>query len=354
MLRGQVLEELKRPADAVTVYRKALERDRTSQDVLLSLVRLCLASGDELAALDYLRRFTLQVDRDVNGLLLAAETYLVMKRHDEAAELARRARDIGFHEKAQRILGLVALARNDYPAAVRHLQRADPDDVVLTGWIEAQLRAGQLGDLERTIDRARRVTMPSARLRQVVEKGQAALARKKKLRAGVRVEPGKEEAVTRAAEAVACAELAMAEHLPADVVATLLQPALAFDALRGPALAVRARLALERGHLTAALADAERAIALGADGATAYLVRGRVRLERAQPAAVADLERAATLTGRKDAEVLAFLADALHLAGRTAEAVRTLKEATTLRPKDGALAEKLRALEAVGSTKRAG
>src|SRR5262249_16987792 len=111
MLRGQGLEDLKRPADAMKAYRLGLLTDRNSQEVLLALVRLSIQEKDELSALDALRRYVLVVERDASGLSLAADTYLQLKRYDEAFELAMRAREITFNERTQRVLGLVYLHR---------------------------------------------------------------------------------------------------------------------------------------------------------------------------------------------------------------------------------------------------
>src|SRR4029077_9014520 len=76
----------------------------------------------------------------------------------------------------------------------------------------------------------------------------------------------------------------------------------------GATLGLRARLTVERGKLTRALAEAERAIAVGPQQANGYFVRGRVRLERGQEA-LADLEKAAELSHKTDALILHFLAD---------------------------------------------
>ena len=81
------------------------------------------------------------------------------------------------------------------------------------------------------------------------------------------------------------------------------------------------RKALEKGKLNLALADAEKAIALSPSHWVGYYVRGRVRLERGNSDALADLTRAAQLTDRKDADVLHVLADALYRSGNLEEAI---------------------------------
>src|SRR5205823_1595054 len=113
----------------------------------------------------------------------------------------------------------------------------------------------------------------------------------------------------------------------------------------GPAYALRGRLALDRGKLTGALADAERALALGPRDGCAYFVRGRVRLERQAAGALEDLLKAADLTGRNDAEVLHSLAEALFRAGRKEEALTAQRVAVKLRPRDKEMADQLAAFE---------
>src|SRR5262249_2498232 len=113
----------------------------------------------------------------------------------------------------------------------------------------------------------------------------------------------------------------------------------------GPAYALRGLLALERGRLGQALADAERAAALRPGEARAYLVRGRVRLERLEKGALADLTRAAELCRRGDGLMLHWLAAAQFQAGQRAQALATQREAVRLRPADADLAEQLQQFE---------
>src|SRR5260370_38048968 len=113
----------------------------------------------------------------------------------------------------------------------------------------------------------------------------------------------------------------------------------------GAGVAVRARLALDQGKLTKALADADRAIVLCPNYPTGYFVRGRVRLERQSDGGLADLEKAASLSDRKDAEVLHTLADALFRLGRVQEALKTQRDAAKRKPADEETAEQLRRFE---------
>ncbi len=113
----------------------------------------------------------------------------------------------------------------------------------------------------------------------------------------------------------------------------------------GPAYGLRGRLLLGQGKLSRAVADAERALTLGDHDANGFYVRGRVRLERRQDGALADLEKAAELTGQKDAEVLHYLADAQFQAGRREEALKTQRAAVQLKPGDKDMAEQLAGFE---------
>ncbi len=152
----------------------------------------------------------------------------------------------------------------------------------------------------------------------------------------------------RAARAISravCGEYGLQNGWPREHIEKLVQESLK-EMETAPALALRGWLALEKGQLSKALADAEHAIALPGADARAYLVRGRVRLERGDGTALDDLTRAAELSERKDATVLHWLAAAQAQAGRLAEAVQTQQQAVKLRPADAALADQLRQLEA--------
>ena len=74
-----------------------------------------------------------------------------LNRHDDAFELARRAREVGFSAKAQHIIGLVYLHRQEYLQAVLHLDHSDLDGKALAGLIHAHLH---LGDLDTALRRA--------------------------------------------------------------------------------------------------------------------------------------------------------------------------------------------------------
>ena len=82
-----------------------LESD--NEAALAALVRLELEGDNRGAALEYLRRYTLAVGDDRDGMLQAGTWYLQLGRLDEALDLALRARQKKFTAGTQRLLGLV-------------------------------------------------------------------------------------------------------------------------------------------------------------------------------------------------------------------------------------------------------
>ena len=101
------------------------------------------------AALDHLRRYTVAAGKDLSSLVKAAELHLELDRYEEAFDLATQAREMGFQAKAQRILGLVHLAKHDYQQAAFHLERCDLDAKAFAGLIQAHLRLGDLDAAQR-------------------------------------------------------------------------------------------------------------------------------------------------------------------------------------------------------------
>src|SRR5262249_32911708 len=87
-----------------------------------------------------------------------------------AFDLAGRAREIGFHEKAQRVLGLVYLHRNDFDKAVLHLGKAEPDAEVLEGLIRGHLLLGNLRDAELCVLQADKLEDRPGSLRRAGER----------------------------------------------------------------------------------------------------------------------------------------------------------------------------------------
>ena len=168
-----------------------------------------------------------------------------------------------------------------------------------------------------------------------------------------RVELGRLEVPASALDALACAEDLFREHALVSQIETLMKTVFGSGAEIGPAYALRAHLAVRQGKLRQALDDATKAVKLSPEDPSGFLVRGKIELERGQPSALADLQKAATLTRNRDAETLAALADALSGAGRIDEALKTARAALALRPADKDIAEQVRDLEG-RSKKRAG
>jgi tetratricopeptide (TPR) repeat protein len=345
LLKGQINEELGHLATAARAYNDALAVDRETEDALAALIRLAVAVGNRAQALDHLLRYTLLVGDDPAGLLLAAHYYLRLGRYDDAFDLAARVRDESFGAKARRILGLVAFHRGDWAAAVKHLQEGEQDADALEALVRATLRLGTLRELPARLEKAAKVNRPTAPLQRACDLARRLLARRSALAREFPAPPGKKAEWSGALDSLVCAEQARAEGGSRARVEALLQPAFAGGLELGPAFALRARLDLDHGQLSRALADAERALARSPKEPGGYYVRGRVRLERNLPGALDDLQKAAQLSGRQDADVLQALAEALFRSGRQAEALAAQRMAVKLKPEDHEMAEQLTAFE---------
>jgi len=348
LFKAELYEKLGKTKEAAEAYRRLAETDGDREKGLRELIRLEVSSGMRADALDHLRRYVLAVGDDQSGLLTAADFYLRLGRSDEALDLATRAADKGFHERAHRILGLVHRQRGDQAKAVFHLGKAEPDAVVLEALIRSHLALGQLKEAVECADQGDRVEEPSAGLRQAVIMANSLARRRENLLKAAKVPAGKEEVWNEAAVKFVCAEYAWRAGRPVAEVEGLLAAALPEGVALGPAYGLRGLLALDRGRLTKALADADKAVALSSSEALGYLVRGRVRLERGTDGALADLTKAVELSGRRDATALHWLAAARFRAGQVTEAVATQREAVKLRPKDRELTEQLKEFEGVG------
>jgi tetratricopeptide (TPR) repeat protein len=344
-LAGRVCEGLGRVREAIHAYERALVVEPDSEEALDALIRLALARDDPETALTYLRRFTVIVGDEVSGLLLAANYYYRLKHYEEAFELANRARDKTFHEKAQRILGLVYLHRGDFARAATHLDKAELDDEVLDSLIKSYVALGDLRETAARLEMLHKIGTPSASLRKTCDEARRLLQRQADLLKDSPAPAGKEVEWARAAAFVVCAERARQGATPSRPAEALAARAFADDVEFGPTFGLRARLALEKGRLGKALADAERAVKLSSTAANGYYVRGRVRFERNEAGALADLEKAVALSERKDAEMLRGLAEALARAGRRQNALAAQREAVKLNPHDRELKEGLRELE---------
>jgi tetratricopeptide (TPR) repeat protein len=343
--RGRIEEKLKRFREAELSYREALKVKPDHQEPLLALIRLATTRADNKVALEFLPRYARAVRDKLPGLARAAELYLRLGHDDEAFALALRTRELGFHEKVQRVLGLVYLRRGEYKKAVLHLDKADLDAQVLEGLIRGYIALGQLRDAVDQADRLDKVVEPTSTLRRACDLAAALARRRAAIVKEIKIPSDQASAWDKALDAFVCAEQAHADGLPPARVQALLATAFADGVELGHAHALRGLLLLERGRLSKALADAERAVILSPKEARGHYVRGRVRLERAAPGALADLTQAAELGHRKDGIILHWLAAALFRDGRKDEALTTQREAVKLRPKDAELTEQLREFE---------
>ncbi len=344
-LRGQVLEELKRPAEAVEAYRRALELNKESSETLEAIVRVELDQGKVQEALPYLRRFVLTVGQNMTDLLKAADFYYRMKRYDDAFDLANRASEIRFHERAQRILGLVYLQRGDYERAAFHLDKAELDPTVGEGLIRACLENGNCHELAKRVDQLTALNLSAPTLKESLGEAALMLKRRAELEKKYAAPPGKAVAWSAAIDAVVIAEKGMRKGAAPAKVQALLKPAFDRGVEFGPALGLRARLELDQGKLRLALADADRAIAVSPIDANGYFVRGRVRQERLADGALAELKKAVELSGQSDPEMLHHLAAALYEDGKLDAALATQRLAVKLRPNDRELAQQLQTFE---------
>jgi tetratricopeptide (TPR) repeat protein len=343
--RGQVHENLGRARDAVADYEQALKVEADAEGPLLALVRLHWAAKQRAETLDYLRRYTVAAGTNPEALVTAAEWHLKLGRYEDALDLAQRAREARPEARAQRVLGLVYLHRGRYDDAVRRLEKADEDADVLAGLVRAHLALGNLSEAALGADQANRLKKTTAELGPLGKRVAALVARRDAVLKAADVPSGAKETWRKAADHYVCAEDAHREGAAADRVEALLRGAFPDGVELGPAYALRGQLALEKGRLARALADAERAVKLAPQDPGGYYVRGRVLLERGGREALADLEKAAALGEHRDGTVLHWFAAALSQAGRTQEALTVEREAARRSPDDPEIRDQLRDLE---------
>ncbi|HWG47318.1 MAG TPA: DUF3857 domain-containing protein [Gemmataceae bacterium] len=344
-LKGRIYEEMGRLTDAEKVYEMALVVDPGSELALDSLVRVELAANNRPRALKYLRRYAVAVGEDAGGLLLAANYYLRLELYDEALELATCAGEERYSAKVHRILGLVYLQRGEAAKAVQHLSRAEAGPRVIEGLLTSYLKLGRLHEAIERLPAADKLQKPTASLRQLREQLHRLQARRTALDRIAPAPADKAKEWAAALDSLVCAEWARAKGCPLWQSEHLLGQAFAKGLKPGPAFALRGRLALEHGKLSKAWIDAEQAIARSPRDPGGWYVRGRVRLERGDKEALADLAKAAELSDRKDADILHALGAALFHAGRVKEARIAQKAAVKLKPKDAEMVEQLAAFE---------
>jgi tetratricopeptide (TPR) repeat protein len=377
--KAQVCDRLGDEKRAIEAYRLALQVDGKAHRVLPRLARLEWQAGLKAEARGHLRQYTATIGKEAAELCVAADLHLLMERPDDALELVGQLKERC--ADADRIAGLVYLGRRDYTRAVDSLERVHQHPRAAAGLVEAYIA---LGDLES----AERATVGVVRSESVLENQhfdrrkaqlQVLLKRRDDLLASIGYVKHEGPSLLVDVSAYVCAEHGLQQGWPREHVENLLGPlprerarvmrnrngdqiitipiagsintqpsatTATFELQFGPALALRGWLALEKGQLSKALADAEKAIAMKPADARAYLVRGRVRLERGDAKAQGDLQEAARLGDGKDAIVLHWLAAAQAHGGRLDLAVQTQRQAVALRPNDAELSEQLRSFEA--------
>jgi tetratricopeptide (TPR) repeat protein/transglutaminase-like putative cysteine protease len=345
LLQAEIHEQLDDVAKAGEAYRKALNFDPDNEQALAALVRLELNACHANEALVYLRRYTLAVGDNRDGLLQAATWYLELGRPGDALELALRAREQKFSAKTQRLLGFIYARQGDVAKAVFHLERADPDGEVLLVLLQSYLALGKLGPAIEACGQCDKFSKEMPELAEVAKTVRQLALRREALLHDMRVAAQHRAAWAEAVDAFLCADLAYREGRPASHVETLLARSLDQSVPCGPALALRGLLHLEQGRLSKALADAERALTLSPWEARAFYVRGRVLLERDQPLALLDLARAAWLSEQRDGKILHWLAAAQRRAGQRGSALATQRLALVLVPEDAEVLEQLGELQ---------
>ena len=276
-LHGQIYERLGQAKEAIGAYREALSfGDADAEEALDALVRLSLATKEPAEALKYLRRYTVAVAGDPAGLAKAGDYYLALGRRDDAFDLAAESLKEQDSPQARRTLGLVRLHRGQYAAAAADLEKAHLDGLVLEGQVRCQLALGRLTRAMKLAEQADKVAGPAPGLLRVCAQALRLAQRRKVVTQGLRVPPDKADAWDAAIDRFVCAEQVYAEGRQADQVAALLDGVFADRVEIGAAYALRGLLLLDRGRLSAALADAERAVALAPKEPRGYYIRGRV------------------------------------------------------------------------------
>jgi tetratricopeptide (TPR) repeat protein len=344
-LEAQTHEEMGQRAEAMRAYRRVLQLESENRWALQALVRLALEGDDRAEALHFLRRYSVTVGDDVSGLLQAADYYLQLGREGDAFELAQRARNQHFHERTQRILGLIHLKRGESASAIKHLEKAELDATVLESLLTAYLLEGKVRGLRDSVDRAAKLQKIPPSLSHLLSEARQVLQRRKTLLGQLAPSAAAEEAARTAVAALVCAEWTRAAGFAEDKVMRLLTRSLSSGVKLGPAHALRGRLALGRGELSRALTEAEQAVRLSPEDAGGYLVRGKVRLEREQAGALEDLEKAVHLSAGADPDALYWLAQALDRANRQEEALVMLRRALAVKPKAQPWREQLKEWE---------
>lgn len=338
-LRAEALEALGQRDQALNAYRKALEKDPEDADVLTSVIRLSLIGPKREDALPYLHKLAAIAGDEDHLYALAAEGLARLGRFDEATELANRTRDPAgqMPDAARLALGLALAHRGEAAKAIEMLKSAEPDSDVLIARIGCRLALGELTAAINDVTASKSVEEPSEELQKLCERVQSLMQRCNDIARNGVPRTGVENFV--------CAEYFSSSDRSPELVTALVAKALAGQRPIGQAFGLRAVIHADRGRLAKGLADAEKAIELAPTDYRGFLARGRVKFERGDSTAIADLQKAAELSSRKDASVLHGLAAALAQSGKRDDAIVTQREAIKLRPNVAEYQEQLREIE---------
>jgi tetratricopeptide (TPR) repeat protein len=341
--KAHLLEKVGKNAEAAATYREVLKQEADSTDALAALVRLLLPGKDRQETLTYLRRYTLAVGEDPEGLVQAAEFHLRLDRYEDAFDLAEQAAEKKFDGRSQAVMGLVYLQRGNTAKAIFHLERAPVEAAVAQGLLQSYIRADRLRDAEDLLPKIEKVEHPTARLLQTTLDVAELVKRRNDLLHDINPQE-KFDLWRNAISHYVCAERGVVEGQPADKIEPMLNEVFSEGIDFGLARSLRGLLYLERGRLQAAFQDSDKAVSLNPKDARGYLVRGRVRLERAAAGALSDLEKAVQLTQNKDGVMLHWYAAALWQGNQAQKALAAQREAVKLRPDDKLIQEQLKML----------
>src|SRR5262249_22750581 len=132
-------------------------------------IELSLTNGARDEAMTHLRNLAARPELNPELLSQLANAYFRLGQSDAAAELVQRIRSSGqpLPPLALRVLGLSLWNRSEYPGAVEHLDRVEPDAEVLRALIDSYLHIGQFRSAKHQTDRAKDVEESSPALDQL-------------------------------------------------------------------------------------------------------------------------------------------------------------------------------------------
>lgn len=335
LLSAQIDEAAGQLRRSASTYRDVLQQNPRNGTTWRALIRVLLKDNQKSAAKEALREWQVRTRFTPEDHALAAEMYAQLDADGDALELAQQGFKSQRASLAYRVAGNIYAKRGDWSASLNALAKvipADYDAPTFRSWSNAVLHTGELPRLSSGPGKLLSTVPSTAETIRLLK----LLTRSQQLRNGLPKEQG--EWVDR----YVCAE-ALYQQGQRDAAMALLGKVLAHKNDFGPALGLRALLHLESGRLTKALADAEQAIKFAPDEALGHHVRGRIKLERSQPA-TNDLRKAVELSQQRDGPMLYWLAVVLAQEGRPNDARPLAEAALKLLPNDADTQELLKKL----------